>query len=159
MFFPSFSAATETNWWNQPSVTRSTSASNSDSTSSISSNFDLQLPALSVYTDVLAPALDYAQDQMLTRIAHIMNTKFNDESRKAVHARTELEASQARVRQRISQAKSALYGLKGLDTDAMRRHPEFMDAPRDDESDVLRFFIEHVVGTLENAVGREGSVE
>ena len=134
-------------------------ASNSDSASFISSSSDLQLPVLSVYNDVLAPALDYAQDQMLSRIAHIVNTKYNDESREAVHARTELEASQARVRQRINQAKSALYGLKHLDTDAMRRHPETMDAPGDDESDVLRFFIEHVVGTLENAIGREGFEE
>ena len=96
---------------------------------------------------------------MLSRISHIMNTKFDGESREAVHARTELEASQARVQQRISQAKSALYGLKGLDTDAMRRHPELMDAPEDDESDVLRFFIEHVVGTLENAIGHGGVME
>ena len=82
-----------------------------------------------------------------------MNTKFNDESPTSVLARSELELSRVHVRQRISAAKSALYSLKGLDTDAMRRHPELMDAPGTDESDALRFFIEHVIGTLEHVVG------
>ena len=90
---------------------------------------------------------------MLSRIMCIMNKKFNDESAASVHARSELEVSQMRIRQRISAAKSALYGLKTLDTDAMRRHLEFGDAPENDESDVLRIFLEHLIGTLENVVG------